>query len=225
MRPTIFPDIPVSLERNTEVPSTTSSETLLPSCSRQKGPFPCFIWKRFPTFRSHLRIRPVSLRNSRRGLVGGATFRRTQMSQSALDKDPMAGHFFECNPVDEVATRRGSDTPVHRLEKPQVPNTAQQVACHPVNNSRGKWSSIPQHNTRRASSVPTLQRPCDRSQKWRGTLSFLPQLEMRPSSIAPNPVESREVPPNSIVSLTSHRHPEKLPEVPLPAQVEGTQGF
>ena len=95
----------------------------------------------------------------------------------------------------------------------------------PMNNSRGKWSSIPQHNTRRASSVPALQRPCERSQKWRGTLSFLPQLEMRPSSIAPNPVESREVPPNSIVSLTSHRHPEKLPEVPLPAQVEGTQDF
>ena len=118
MRPTMFPDIPVSLERNTEVPSTTSSETLLPSCSRQKGPFPCFIWKRFPTFRSHLRMGPVSLRNSRRGLVVGATFRRTQMSQSALDKDPMAGHFFKCNPVDEVETRRGTDTPVHCLEKP-----------------------------------------------------------------------------------------------------------
>ena len=31
----------------------------------------------------------------------------------------------------------------------------------------------------------------------RGTLRFLPQLEMRPSSNAPNPVESREAPPNS----------------------------
>ena len=29
------------------------------------------------------------------------------------------------------------------------------------------------------------------------TLSFLPQLEMRPSSNAPNPVESREPPPTS----------------------------
>ena len=38
----------------------------------------------------------------------------------------------------------------------------------------------------------TLQGPCDQSQKWRQTLRFLPPLEMRPSSIAPNPVESRE---------------------------------
>ena len=36
-------------------------------------------------------------------------------------------------------------------------------------------------------------------------------------------MESREASPSSIVSLTSQRHPEKLPEVT--AQVEGTQGF
>ena len=46
-----------------------------------------------------------------------------------------------------------------------------------------------------------------------GTLRFLPPLEMRPFSIAPKPVESREATPNSTVSLTSQRHPEKLPEV------------
>ena len=44
-------------------------------------------------------------------------------------------------------------------------------------------------------------------------MSFLPPLEMRPSSIAPNPVEFREAPPNSTVTLTSQRHAEKLPEV------------
>ena len=44
-------------------------------------------------------------------------------------------------------------------------------------------------------------------------MSFLPPLEMRPSSIASNPVESREAPPKFTVSLTSKRHPEKLPEV------------
>ena len=32
-------------------------------------------------------------------------------------------------------------------------------------------------------------------------------------SIAPNPVEFREAPPNSTVTLTSQRHAEKLPEV------------
>ena len=52
----------------------------------------------------------------------------------------------------------------------------------------------------------------DLSQKWRGNLRFLPQPEMRPSSIKTNPVESREAPPISTVSLTSHRHSEKLLE-------------
>ena len=95
----------------------------------------------------------------------------------------------------------------------QVTHTARQVACHSLNNSRGKRSSIPPHKTRPDSPVPTLQGPCNLSQKWRGTLRFLPDLEIRPSSIAANPVESREASPSSIVSLTSQRHPEKLPEV------------
>ena len=72
---------------------------------------------------------------------------------------------------------------------------------------------MPQPKTRPDSPVTTLQGPWDRSQKWSGTLWFLPELEMRPSSIAPNPEESRESPPNSTVSLTSQRHPEKLAEV------------
>ena len=37
------------------------------------------------------------------------------------------------------------------------------------------------------------------------------QLESRPSSTAPNPVEFGAAPPNCTVSLTSQRHPEKLP--------------
>ena len=112
------------------------------------------------------------------------------------------------------AQHEGALTPSCIVWKhPQVPHTARQVACHPVNNSRGKWSSISPHKTRPDSPVPTLKGPCDRSQKWRGNLRILPPLEMRPSSIAPNPVESQEAPPNPTVSLTSQRHPEKLPGV------------
>ena len=111
------------------------------------------------------------------------------------------------------ALHEGALTPSCIVWKnPQIPNTVRQVACHRVNNSRGKRSSIPPYKTRHDSPVPTLQGPCDQSQKWRRTLRFLPPLEMRPSSIAPNPVESREGPPNSRVSLTSQRHTEKLPE-------------
>ena len=37
----------------------------------------------------------------------------------------------------------------------------------------------------------------EKQSQIRGTLRFLPQLEMRPSSNAPSPVESREAPPTS----------------------------
>ena len=58
----------------------------------------------------------------------------------------------------------------------------------------------------------TLLRSEGRSQKQRGSLRLLPPLEIRPSSIAKTPAESREAPPISTVSLTSHRHSEKLLE-------------
>ena len=92
-----------------------------------------------------------------------------------------------------------------------------------MNNWRGRRSSIPSPKTRPDSSVPTLQGPCNRSQKWLGILKLLPPLETRPSSIAPNPVESREAPPNSTVSLNSQRHAEKLPEIT--GRSRGTSGF
>ena len=50
--------------------------------------------------------------------VGGATCRMTPISRSALEMNPMPGHLFEGNPVGEGTTRRGTDTPMHRPEKP-----------------------------------------------------------------------------------------------------------
>src|SRR5574340_524133 len=55
-----------------------------------------------------------------------------------------------------------------------------------ASNQDSSWLSCPQ-------SAGTLRSESE----IRGTLSFLPQLEMRPSSNAPNPVESREAPPTS----------------------------
>ena len=84
-------------------------------------------------------------------------------------------------------------------------------------------SSVPPHKRRPDSPFPTLQGPCDWSQKCRWNLTFLHQLEMRPSSIAPYPVESREAPPNSTVSLilrgTLRSSLRSL------SHVEWTQGF
>src|SRR5574337_799874 len=83
---------------------TTSSEPLLPSCSRQEGRLPCFVWKGFPTFRSHLRMRPGSRRHSRRGLVGASTLRSTPISRSPLGKNPMPGPSSRPTPPSPLKT-------------------------------------------------------------------------------------------------------------------------
>ena len=166
---------------------------------------------------------PVSRGSSRRSLVGGATCRKTPIARSALDKNPMPGHPLEGNPVDEGTTRRGTDTPVHRPEKPTGSTHSSTRGLSPRAQLKRQAEFHSPHRTRPDSPVPNLLGPCNPNQKWRGTLRFLPQLEMRPSSIAPNPVESREAPPNSTVSLSSHRHPEKIPEVTVTSR--GNPGF
>src|SRR5574341_235239 len=155
MRPTKCPDIPVSLERNTEVfrqhflgaPSTLLIWT--------GGSTPLLCLEGVPD-------RPVARRHSRRGLVGGSTFRRTPISRSPLDKNPMPGHLFELHPVNEVNTK-GQFFRASFGKKPQVPKTARQAASLPGDISRGKRSSMPQPKTRPDSPVPSLQGPCDRS--------------------------------------------------------------
>ena len=110
----------------------------------------------------------------------------------------------------------------------QVPHTAQQVACHPVNNSKGKRSSIPPHKTRPDSPVPTLKGPCDPRQiQPQGSQERNPEV---PASTRDDTLfhctkarESLEAPPNSTVSLTSQNHPEKLPEVTCTSR--GNPGF
>src|SRR5574337_618270 len=109
-------------------------------------------------------MRPVSRRHSRRGLLGGSTFRRTPISRSPLDKNPMPGHLSELQPVNAVNTK-GQFLRASFGKKPQVPNTARQAASLPGDISRGKRSSMPQPKTRPESPVPSLQGPCDRRLK------------------------------------------------------------
>ena len=140
-------------------------------------------------------MRPVSRGNSRCSLVGGATCRTTPISQSALEKNPMPRHLFEGNPVGEGTKRRGTDTPVHHPETPAGSIHSSTRGLRPPEQLERQAEFPSSDKTRPDSPVPTLQGPCDQSQKWRRTLRFLPPLEMRPSSIAPNPAESREALP------------------------------
>ena len=142
---------------------------------------------------------PVSRGSSRRSLVGGATCRKTPIARSALDKNPMPGHPLEGNPVDEGTTRRGTDTPMHHPEKPTGSTHSSTRGLSPRAQLERQAEFHSPHRTRPDSPVPNLLGPCNPNQKWRGTLRFLPQLEMRPSSIAPKPLESREVPPTHSV--------------------------
>ena len=126
--------------------------------------------------------------------VGGATCRMTPISRSALEMNPMPGHLFEGNAVGEGTKRRGTDTPMHLLETPAGSTHSLSRALRPPERLERQAEFRYSDKTRPDSPVPTLQGPCGRSQKWRGSLRFLPPIEMRPSFISSNLVESREAP-------------------------------
>ena len=126
--------------------------------------------------------------------VGGATCRMTPISRSALEMNPMPGHLFEGNPVGEGTKRRGTDTPMHLLETPAGSTHSSTRGLRPPERLERQAEFHYSDKTRPDSPVPTLQGPCGRSQKWRGSLRFLPPIEMRPSFISSNLVESREAP-------------------------------
>ena len=124
----------------------------------------------------------------------GDPSRMTPISRSALEKNPRPGHLFEGNPVGKGTTRRGTDTPVHRPEKPAGSTHSSTRGLSPPEQLERQAELPSSDETRPDSPVPTLQGPCGRSPKHGGSLRFLPPLEMRPYSIAPNPAGSREAP-------------------------------
>ena len=130
---------------------------------------------------------------------------------------------FECQPRINSQHEGSSDAPVANPKRATSPkfNSPGDLKC--FDKSRGKQSSMPPHTLRPDSLFEMAYTARDPRQNRRVTQRFPPQLEMRPSSCAPKPVESRGSPPNSTVFLTSHRHNEKLQR--SPSQVEGTQGF
>src|SRR5574341_1174367 len=119
------------------------------------------------------------------------------------------------------STRRGSFS-VHRSEKTPGSKYSSTSGLSPrghlerqaefhASTQDEAWLSCPQ-------SAGTLRSESE----IRGSLRFLPQLEMRPSSNAPSPVESREALPPP-VSLASQSHHEKPPEVTCTSR--GNPGF
>src|SRR5574337_1117943 len=164
MRPTKCPDIPVSLERNTDVfrqHFLGASSTLLISTG---GPTPLLCLEGVPDLPVAPQVEAGLTTTFQTGLVRASTLRSTPISRSPLDKNPMPGHLSELHPVNEVNTK-GQFFRASFGKKPQVPNTARQAASLPGDISRGRRSSMPQPKTRPDSPVPSLQGPCDRSLK------------------------------------------------------------
>ena len=87
-----------------------------------------------------------------------AIFQKTQVSPSTLD-NPMPRYLLECNPVEEVTTQGALTPQLHPPEKTASSKYNSTIGLSPLNNLRGKWSSILQHKTRPDSPVPTLQGP------------------------------------------------------------------
>ena len=97
--------------------------------------------------------------------------------------------------MSEGTTRRGTDTPVHHPDNPAGSTYSWTRGLRLPEQLKRQPQFYSSDKTRHDSPVPTLQGPCSRSQNRRGSLRFLPPLEVRPSSVAPDPVESREAPP------------------------------
>src|SRR5574337_1026193 len=92
------------------------------------------------------------------------------------------------------STRRGSFS-VHRSEKTPGSKFSSTSRLSP-------WGHLERQAEFHASTQDEAGLSCPQSagtlrsdSEIRGTLRFRPQLEMRPSSNAPRPVESREAPP------------------------------
>ena len=114
MLPQKFPDIWVALEGNTEVPGEDLSPFSPPDRDRRVDSPALSARGSRPS--PGTSDEAVSRGNLRRSLDGVATCRKTAISRSALDKNPMPRHLFE-DSVDEGTTRSGTDTHVHPTEK------------------------------------------------------------------------------------------------------------
>src|SRR5574340_624805 len=94
------------------------------------------------------------------------------------------------------STRRGSFS-VHRSEKTPGSKYSSTSGLSPRGHLERQAEFHASTQAEACLSCPPSAGTLRSESDIRGTLRFLPQLEMRPSSNAPSPVESREAPPTS----------------------------
>src|SRR5574339_595310 len=94
------------------------------------------------------------------------------------------------------STRRGSFS-VHRSEKTPGPKYSSTSGLSPRGHLERQAEFHASTQDEAGLSCPQSAGTLRSESEIRGTLRFLPQLEMRHSCNAPSPVESREAPPTS----------------------------
>src|SRR5574340_1449800 len=107
------------------------------------------------------------------------------------------------------STRRGSFS-VHRSEKNPGSKYSSTSGLSPRGHLERQAEFHASTQAEACLSCPQSAGTLRSRSEIRGTLRFLPQLEMRPSSNAPNPVESREAPPRSEEHTSELQSPKDL---------------
>ena len=114
--------------------------------------------------------------------MGRATFQNTPTSPSTQDKPQCLGISSNVTLRMKSEHERTMTSQLHHPETAAGSKYNSTSGPSPHEQLERPAEFQPHHKTRPYSPVPTLQRPCDRSQKWRGTLRFPSHVEMRPYS-------------------------------------------
>ena len=196
--------------------------SVFPSSSRDEGQFPCFIWEGMQRLRCPSRGGWSQLDKGEEPGSLPQFERHGYPHPLEIKSDSIAQIWME--PRESTHNMKGGLIPWLQIrEKPQVPNSTRLEAWNLFYSSRGKQSSMPKHKLRPDSLFETADTPRDPRQNRRGTLSLLPQLEMRPCSIAPpqrNPERPLTTLKDSWLPIGTMRS-----SLRSPSQLEGIQSF
>ena len=217
-----FPRYPSPLERNAEFPATSQEEPLYPPLKSRWGSIVLLRLERNANVHASPQEEACTTWHWR-GTRGTCHNLKAMYFAIHSRSGLIPLHGFECQPRINSQHESRSDAPIANWKRAPGPKFNLSWGLKPL------WKLERKAAFHASTQVETLlpvwngiYSPSPTSEQERNP-RFPPQLEMRPSSTAPIPVESWEAPPNSTVFLTSHRHPEKLPEVTVTSR--GNPGF